>query len=463
MNKLLLVVIFLVPSFLCAQTKLGGVDSSVVFASTEVGRACGDPSEKQIGKEGGSLVSGDGKIELVFPDGALTSKTNISIQPSINTARDGVGFGYSLEPSGIQFKKPVQLIFHYTARDMSGGSPQLMGIASQDEKGVWYGLQNLKLDTVTHVVSGFISHFSTWALSWSYHLSPERTRVKVKGRVKLFLYATPIGKVSATEHTEVVRSIYGDNLENPRSWSVNGKKNGNSEYGTIDDAYWPALDRYVTYKAPDQVPSPNPVDITLEIEGAGTGLGDGLTRTLTRNCRIMVYDNAYEVRMVSKMKGSSMNAWAGNTTYYDEGSFVVTMEDGPKIEDIENKNEELRYYNCNITLLNPESNTGLIDIKGSRMIRVNPAQPPQKPYAQVEIEFIPHPAVTSSFRYNCPPPPGSHIKKNATGITPSMPMFIPSYPVVLRFSTKDGEQVLQQIGTETSDLYLKITVKRLTD
>ena len=66
-----------------------------------------------MNKDGGTLVSRDGTVELIIPAGALSKKTNMSIQPITNLMPNGNGLAYSLEPSGIQFQKPVQLVFHY--------------------------------------------------------------------------------------------------------------------------------------------------------------------------------------------------------------------------------------------------------------------------------------------------------------------------------------------------------------
>jgi hypothetical protein len=190
---------------------------------------------------------------------------------------------------------------------------------------------------------------------------------------------------------------------------------------------------------------------------------EGETRTLKRECKILVYDKAYEVKMISRMKGSSMQAWAGNMVYADEGSFVVSMEDEtPKIIDIENNFERLLYNHCDVTILNSEENTGLIHIVDTRMIRLNPAQPPKKPYGTIEIEFTPRTAVFTTFKYNCPPPPGSRIKQNSVGTIPML-AYIPAFPLSASWQTKDGEQIIQQVGSESGPIYFKMTVKRLKD
>ena len=75
--------------------------------STAFGIPNGNVSKKEIGQAGGTIISDDGKVELIFPAAALTGNTNISIQPTTNPLPYGAGKAYQFEPSGIQFKKPV--------------------------------------------------------------------------------------------------------------------------------------------------------------------------------------------------------------------------------------------------------------------------------------------------------------------------------------------------------------------
>ena len=43
-------------------------------STTAFGKADGKEITKEIGKEGGKIVSEDGKMELIFPEGALSKK-----------------------------------------------------------------------------------------------------------------------------------------------------------------------------------------------------------------------------------------------------------------------------------------------------------------------------------------------------------------------------------------------------
>ena len=79
------------------------VKDSFLFKPTAIGQPDGEKNSTIIDKEGGRVISADKKIELIFPEGALTSNITISIEPITNLAQGGAGKAFRLEPSGIQF------------------------------------------------------------------------------------------------------------------------------------------------------------------------------------------------------------------------------------------------------------------------------------------------------------------------------------------------------------------------
>jgi hypothetical protein len=100
---------------------------SFFMEPTAVGVPDGEMNSSSMDASGGKVVSADGRVELVFPPGALTKKSTITIQPVTNVTSDNVGKGYDFGPTGLHFEKPVQLVFHYSDSDMKDGTPQLMG------------------------------------------------------------------------------------------------------------------------------------------------------------------------------------------------------------------------------------------------------------------------------------------------------------------------------------------------
>src|SRR5262249_19944527 len=74
---------------------------------TALGKPIGEEVSQEIGKDGGAIVSDDGRIELIIPEDALSKKKKIKIQSVTNLAANGSGNAYQMEPSGLQFQKPV--------------------------------------------------------------------------------------------------------------------------------------------------------------------------------------------------------------------------------------------------------------------------------------------------------------------------------------------------------------------
>lgn len=110
------------------------IDIKFAPTLTDLGKPVGEKLSQKIDKDGGKLVSPDGRMELIIPQDALSKKTNISIQPVINTLSPGKGSAYQLEPSGVTLQKPLQVIFHYSQKESPGELPDLRGIAWQDDK-----------------------------------------------------------------------------------------------------------------------------------------------------------------------------------------------------------------------------------------------------------------------------------------------------------------------------------------
>src|SRR5258706_6776360 len=124
--------LFLVFYHFTASAQDDSVEIKFAPTLTALGKPAGEKLSQKIGKDGGKLISPDGRMELIIPPDAVPSKTNISIQPVINTLSPGKGNAYQLEPSGINFQKPLQIVFHYTEKEAAGVMPEYKEIAWQD-------------------------------------------------------------------------------------------------------------------------------------------------------------------------------------------------------------------------------------------------------------------------------------------------------------------------------------------
>jgi hypothetical protein len=147
--------------------------------SSSIGAADGKMVSKEIGSNGGTIISDDGRLELVFPEGALKAKTVISIQPIINLIPHGNGKGYRLEPSGTHFQKLVQLLFHYTDDEANICPAPLQFMGVQTSNGKWEYSNYSSWDSTTKTLKGFISHFSAVIDGNLMELSSTEKTIKV--------------------------------------------------------------------------------------------------------------------------------------------------------------------------------------------------------------------------------------------------------------------------------------------
>ena len=440
-------------------------DTTAKPAITAIGKPDGVKAEMKIGRDGGSFTSSDGKVNLIIPEGAVSKKTTFSIQPVTNLMPNGNGKAYQLEPSGIQFQKPVQLLFHYDPEESEDSMQLLMAIAMQDDKGQWHGLNEFTLDTVAKTISGNINHFSIWATFDQLKLKtmPGGNRLKVKKTQLLGIWGVFADKEEKDSRglskLKIMKSpLFG-------AWFVDGFIKGNAEVGTLEKGIVAESDaKYNEYTAPANVPDKNPVTISVNLAlNSYTFKGWTTFKNRTLETKILIYDNAYEVTMISHVNGYAGSV-LGKETYKDTGSFVVNL-DGKKTKIIEKKNKniaaDLAYAgNCIVTQIKPGS--GSIHIAGVKSIEVTPATPALS--AIVEIIFIRIPVMYPLLHYNCPPIgkgarySGTTEKANAIAAQWSR-----TYPINIKFEAKEGSQIIEVFGVPNSDLFYRVEVRQLNE
>lgn len=455
--KNIIVYILLLTSITSSAQNDAAEDTITKPAITAIGKPDGEKTEMKIGKEGGSFTSSDGKIRLIIPEGTVTKKTTFSIQPTKNLAPNGNGKAYQMEPSGINFNKSLQLVFYYSDDETEGNSPLLMGMAMQDDNGKWFSLKKAVLDTLAKTLTAAIHHFSAYVNFSKAKISPASARVKVNGSLRLKIVGAFMDDTDDDDDELSPLRIEYPNMK----WSVNGIPKGNSSTGIISASQSGSA----IFQAPAQIPQQNPVAITVEeIFSAAINSRYNVRKLVAK---IIIYDDAYEVKMVAAIVGGSPEAWGGVTTNRDEGSFIVSLQkDKPAVINIKNQMEVMT-DNCMKIITNPNSNTGIFHVAGARQIKVTPANPPGQPYPIVEIFFIPYPIELTRFRFICPPPPSA--RETVTGKIDlsqmAMLMFYgkPALPQYIKFIAKDEEQIILESPPGVREIYYKIWVKKVKE
>ncbi|MCL6528036.1 MAG: hypothetical protein K6T57_14295 [Thermaceae bacterium] len=231
---------------------------------TPVGAIKGPMVTQEIGPQGGGLSTPG--VSLEIPPGALAKNELIGIQEIENHAHGGIGKAYRLVPEGVKFAKPVMITFEFTDADLAGTAPELLGVAYQDDKGLWYGYKAVALDSARKTVSIEADHFSDWSLFASYQLLPGSAAVRVSGSVNLrIVHCRRVADTDAPKPYMCAPSPEAAALAS--NWSANGVVGGSSATGTVVVN----ADKTATYTAPAQVPSSNPVAVSVEYPAQGFG------------------------------------------------------------------------------------------------------------------------------------------------------------------------------------------------
>lgn len=443
-------------------------DTIVKPVITELGKPDGAKAEMKIGKEGGSLKSSDGKVELIFPAGALKENTNIIIQPVTNLAPNGSGKAYWFEPSGIQFKKPVQIIINYTDEEAEVCPPDLMGLAIQNKQGQWSFIDYDSWDSTARLLTGSITHFSGATNVNKLMLIPKYVRIKVNSNFpfKVVNISSYFKSGNENDNTFYHNPPIGSDIIKAIMWYVNDIVSGDFHNGHIVSEI--LMGRGI-YKAPNSLPKINPVTLKAELylpKKSKEGKTLNLVKTFTS--KILIYDNAYEVKMTSDIDQPSER---GTVTYRDTGSFVVSLngKEAKIIEKInKNTNDEFHYELPGCKTKTLKSGSGYIHMIGTPDITVTPATATQP--ARVRIQFIKTPLILSLLEFTCTDRDGKVFIFN-TAQGNAVLAIMPAFPWSIEFFAKEGEWEIFETGFNIKEgetlgnqkALIKYMIKKLDD
>ncbi len=240
---------------------------------TEVGQPIGAAVSQTIGPEGGSISTPDHKITFTLPAGAVSKPTPITIQPVENKAFGGTGLAYHITAPDTKLNKNAEMTFHYTPEDVEGSAPEALGIAHQDQAGIWQGRVDVKVDKVNKTVKAPVSHLAHWAFYEQFYIECDKKEVAPVEQAKLVVKFLE-SRIDAKEGDP-----YGDLL--PLSnhkvisasrvvrWTINGVTDGSKEgdnYANVGQITEDGSLAKATYTAPAREPDNNPVAIGAEID-----------------------------------------------------------------------------------------------------------------------------------------------------------------------------------------------------
>lgn len=128
--------------------------------------------EETIDPSGGTINTYYGDT-LTIPEGALTTKTNITTQiiesseisqPTPIKATV-LPHAYQFGPEGTTFSTPITVVFKYTDEDLGGGNPNKLGVYVWDSTSDQWVFKQGKVDTVNKTLTVELDHFSLFILA----------------------------------------------------------------------------------------------------------------------------------------------------------------------------------------------------------------------------------------------------------------------------------------------------------
>jgi hypothetical protein len=457
MRKILILSMLFFSIHLNAQTDSSQFESDSIEIktvqlpdSTAIGAPDGKLVSKQIDSSGGEIISDDGRVELIFPAGALAAPTTISIQPIVNLIPNGNGKSYRFEPSGIRFAQPVELIFYYSASE-DAVCPALfhfMGLQGLDGK--WQYLDYDDWDSANKKLIAHIYHFTAMIDGNEVMLSPSSSELKV-GKTE----ALSLEKVEAKDKKSQSSQEEGDILppmpialglsENKKTrWSVNDVKNGNEYVGKINpESSNRALAEYV---APPSLPYPTSVTIKLnvyitiqreekKILKGHKGQGFSTSTPQPQQTRVNLATLIANVQLYDEYKVDvSMDFGKGtNMEWTDNSSFDLKIGRRVDIDEIQNSLLKVAMRGkCQPIYINEATCRGAIDVNEIEAFTINKPRPGGRaPYVEIAFKTKSGADLPRFDFHPCP---------HAEAVTP--PFFGTAFPYRISFEAKNESQIL---------------------
>jgi hypothetical protein len=274
-------------------TTMIGVRTTGNPTPTAQGTPTGDATTATIGPAGGTLSSGDGRLSLVVPAGALVTPVMMTMQPITNLAWGGIGLAYRFGPAGTVFSMPATLTFHATTADTSSVSAEGLGMGYQDADGYWHWLANAVTDPVARTVSINLSQIGgaaarsaagtsdggrlgsadalglpapqkDYSMLTGIVLLPSNASVKESETLSLAIKEclSPLAPLTGESPDPWVFpcDTYPFYKAPTSFWAVNGVSGGNATFGTID-----GFMTHGTFTAPAKAPNPATVTVTAQV------------------------------------------------------------------------------------------------------------------------------------------------------------------------------------------------------
>ncbi|WP_212004761.1 hypothetical protein [Chitinophaga sp. HK235] len=289
------------------------VDTGMVVP---VGVADGDPVTRVIGPTGGTIATGDGRITVVIPAGALAAETGFTVQPITNTNKAGLGKAFRITPHQV-LTKPATITFQYEDADLANTFAEALGIAYQDNSGKWKAVGGIQLNKTNKTVTVKTTHFSDWSFFEAIFLEPANAFLDLGQSMPLAVksyFNASMNDLLYPLTQEGVEHYIGNpkndvSAEYIDGWALAGAGNLSSNGG------------HAAYQAPATMPASNPAVVTVRVKLKNGALGLILANMFVAQEGIAYRIDGGQWELLPAASGHSGNGVSGIGATPGEGSF----------------------------------------------------------------------------------------------------------------------------------------------
>jgi len=124
------------------------------------------PAGTVVGPAGGTVTGGGGRVELVFPAGAVADDLEVSITAATSPPADAgviLARAYEFSPDGATFLQPVTLTIGYDQAQVPAGVDEADLALCKKVGGNWQRVAGSSVDVDANEVSAAVSGFSSYA------------------------------------------------------------------------------------------------------------------------------------------------------------------------------------------------------------------------------------------------------------------------------------------------------------
>ena len=132
--------------------------AALALVSTVVATGCDLAVGDQVGRDGGVVLSDDGRMSLEIPAGALDRSVEITITavPGVDGSASDL---YVMEPMGLVFERPVTVTFDYDGETLGDAEADDLTLVAQREAD-WAYLGDQLVDDEDQTVSAALMALS---------------------------------------------------------------------------------------------------------------------------------------------------------------------------------------------------------------------------------------------------------------------------------------------------------------